>query len=116
MDFYRALATRQFFKITQTCRVSGLTVFQNYDVVDSARIAQLDVNKRFKQTKTDLKPILSLTFNRIDRCIEYSVVLSAKLDEVINIISLPLKIILRLRKKPINLPREGFKGWFPLTT
>ena len=79
--------------------------------MDSSRIEQLDANKPFKQTKTYLKPILSLTFDRKDRCIEYSVVLSAKLDKVIDIFALPLKIILRfcvLRKKSIKLPREIF--------
>ena len=57
--------------------------FEGYDGVDSARIAKHAINKPFKQTKTDLQPSLSLTFKRKNRCIEYSVVLSSKLDKVI---------------------------------
>ena len=71
-------------------------VFQNYNNVISACIAQLDVNKPFKQTKRDLKPILSLSFNRKNHFIKYmySVVLTTKLDKEINIfIALTLKIV-----------------------
>ena len=70
----------------------------------SARIAQLNVNKLFKQTKKkDLKPILSLSFDGKNRFVEYSVVLSTKLDKEINILALILKIIRSfcfLRKEP----------------
>ena len=76
--------------------------FQNYDGVISERIAQLDVNKPFKQTKTDLRPILSLSFDSKDLCIEYSVVLSAKLDKVINSFALPLK-----KKIGLCFPTQG---------
>ena len=75
-------------------------------------MAQLDVNKLFKRTKTDLKLILSLTFNRKDHCLDCSVVLSAKPDKVINIFALPLKVILSLCflcKEPIKFLQEIFK-------
>lgn len=58
----------------------------------SPRIAQLDVNKPFKPTKRDLELIVSFTFDRKDRFIEYSVALSTKLDKVINILVLTLNI------------------------
>ena len=52
-----------------------------------------------------------LTFDKVDRCVEYSVVLSARRDKVINILALPLKIIVNFgfeREEPIKKPQEIF--------
>ena len=83
--------------MTQTCRGFdggfGLKLFLKIMIACSARTTQLDVNKPIKRTETALKLILSLTFDREVRCMKYSAVSSAKLDKVINIFSLHLKII-----------------------
>ena len=61
----------KFFKVTNFKKMSKerklaeslpQKIFHNYDGVISERIAQLDVNKPFKQTKTDLKPRLIVIF------------------------------------------------------
>ena len=50
-----------------------------------------------------------LTFDKVDRCVEYSVVLSARRDKVINILALPSKKIVNFgfeREEPSKKPRK----------
>ena len=80
--------------------------FQNNDCVISAGTTQLDVNKHFKQTKNSFKTHVIVNFDKKDHCGEYSAVLSAKPNKVINIFVLPSKKMLNFSFPHQELPRN----------